>query len=97
MPPGFVGPASVGEGVGSRGSELVLLVTRGVASLVALSAVTLVLVLLIIAEAMLIVVTEKIGLAPVVLLILACFFAVSHWMGVPFRSLARVLVFLWAF
>eukprot|EP00952_Eustigmatos_sp_NYUAD-ZCMA_P000424 1488-Eustigmatos_ZCMA.PRE.1 len=74
---------------------MVYLLTRGVASLVALSAVSYTHLLLIIAEAMLIVVTEKIGLAPVVALILTCFFAVSHWMGVPFRSLARVLVFLW--
>ncbi len=87
------GSARHAEGRG----EVVFALARGVATVVTLSALTLVMVLLIIAEAVLMVVAEKIGLAPVVLLVLTCMFCVGRQMGVPFQSLARVLVFLWAF
>ena len=79
------------------GGEVVFALARGVATVVTLSALALVMVLLIIAEAVLMVVAEKIGLAPVVVLVLAIMFVVGRQMGVPFQSLARVLVFLWAF
>lgn len=82
---------------GTDGGEVVFALARGVATVVTLSALALVMVLLIIAEAVLMVVSEKIGLAPVVVLVLAIMFVVGRQMGVPFQSLARVLVFLWAF
>jgi hypothetical protein len=82
---------------GTDGGEVVFALARGVATVVTLSALALVMVLLIIAEAVLMVVAEKIGLAPVVVLVLAIMFVVGRQMGVPFQSLARVLVFLWAF
>lgn len=84
-------------GPGEEGGEVVFALARGVATVVTLSALALVMVLLIIAEAVLMVVAEKIGLAPVVVLVLAIMFVVGRQMGVPFQSLARVLVFLWAF
>jgi len=99
--------SGVGPGIGSvyiagttgdaDGGEVVFALARGVATVVTLSALALVMVLLIIAEAVLMVVAEKIGLAPVVVLVLAIMFVVGRQMGVPFQSLARVLVFLWAF
>ena len=82
---------------GTDGGEVVFALARGVATVVTLSALALVMVLLIIAEAVLMVVAEKLGLAPVVVLVLAIMFVVGRQMGVPFQSLARVLVFLWAF
>lgn len=99
--PGAQGGSAAGAGGdagqnASRG-EVVFALARGVATVVTLSALTLVMVLLIIAEAVLMVVAEKIGLAPVVCLVLTLMFVVGRQMGVPFQSLARVLVFLWAF
>ena len=77
--------------------EIVFALARGVATVVTLSALTLVAVLLIIAEAVLMVVAEKIGLSSIIAIVLSLMFVVGHQMGVPFRSLVRVLVFLWAF
>lgn len=94
--PGAAG-AGGGEGGNASRGEVVFALARGVATVVTLSALTLVMVLLIIAEAVLMVVAEKIGLAPVVCLVLTLMFVVGKQMGVPFQSLARVLVFLWAF
>lgn len=96
--PGAAGAgAEAGASGGSGRGEVVFALARGVATVVTLSALTLVMVLLIIAEAVLMVVAEKIGLAPVVCLVLTLMFVVGKQMGVPFQSLARVLVFLWAF
>ena len=97
-PTGVPGPGAAGaEGGNASRGEVVFALARGVATVVTLSALTLVMVLLIIAEAVLMVVAEKIGLAPVVCLVLTLMFVVGKQMGVPFQSLARVLVFLWAF
>ncbi|EWM30165.1 hypothetical protein Naga_100096g6 [Nannochloropsis gaditana] len=89
--------AGTSSGGSEGGGEVVFALARGVATVVTLSALALVMVLLIVAEAVLMLVAEKIGLAPVVILVLTIMFIVGRQMGVPFQSLARVLVFLWAF
>jgi len=76
---------------------VVFAVARGVATVVTIAAFTVVMVMLIIFQAVLMLVAEKIGLTSVVLLVLTIMFGLGYHMGVPFQSLARILVFLWAF
>jgi hypothetical protein len=77
--------------------EVVFALARGVATVVTIAALTLVMCLLIIAQAVLMVIAEKMGLVPVICLVLTLMFGLGYKMGVPLQSLARVLVFLWAF
>ena len=61
--------------------------------MVTIAAMTLVLVLLIIAQSVLMVVAERLGLAPIVVLPVTVVLALSHKMQVPLKALARVLIF----
>lgn len=72
---------------------VVSLCGRGVATVVTIAAMTLVLVLLIIAQSVLMVVAERLGLAPIVVLLVTVVLALSHKMQVPLKALARVLIF----
>jgi hypothetical protein len=73
---------------------MVAAIARAVATVVTIAAMTLVLVLLIIAQSVLMVVAERLGLAPVIVLVVTIAFAVSHKMQVPLKALARILIFI---
>lgn len=77
--------------------EFIFTLARGVATVVTIAAFSLLMTFLIIARSLLLMIVELGGLTPLIFVVLGAISCFARYMGVPIQSLARVLIFLWAF